>query len=209
MKLAVMQPYFYPYVGYFELIRDVDVFVFLNDVQYIRRGWVNRNRIRNKDKGWIYLTVPVKSHARDTLLKDVEAADGDWHDKHCETLRTTYRGASSHPLYKEYESAKPTNLCDFLCSSIESTSRLLGLPTLFVRSESLRCEGKGQDRIVNICKAVGCDEYRNLSGGRELYDEDVFSSNGIRLRFQEPVRHGNLLSVLDLMLGDHLSRLAD
>lgn len=101
MRIAVQQPYFYPYLGYFKLISSVDKFVFFNDVQYIRRGWINRNRI-NVDN---YLTVPILKTKRSEIINNIKIDySTHWHYKHCRTLETKYgKKCLEHPIYLFYK----------------------------------------------------------------------------------------------------------
>lgn len=192
MKVAVMQPYFFPYLGYFKLIEQVDVFVFLTNVQYIRRGWVNRNRIRNTEGGTQYLTVPVVKTSRDTQIRDMAISWAvDWHRKQLATLRYVYH-CERHPVYQAYADMHMTNLNAFLQKTIKMCCEHLGIQTVFAESTSFEDDPNATQRIVNICKALGATEYVNPSGGRQLYSQDDFGD--ITLSFMEP---SSGLSILD------------
>jgi len=197
-----MQPYFFPYIGYFELMEAVDLFVFLTDVQYIRRGWVNRNRIRAKDKPFQHLTVPVKQQHQSDPIKDIQIAEGDWCASHLQILRHTY-GKQQHPLLDLYVTlGKHNYLCPMLMDSLVATARIMGLDTQFMDSNGLS-EARGQQRIMEICERLGVGTYINLPGGRDLYQPEKFAEKGIDLQFMVPTSHPNKFSVIDLMLGDH------
>lgn len=205
MRLAVMQPYFYPYLGYFELIRHVDVFVFFTDVQYIRRGWVNRNRIRAANaRGWEYLTVPVEHAPRSTPISDIRTRPG-WQADHRKKLEYAY-GRNKIRDHEFSATLSPTDpgLCDTLTRTIADTARWLGLGTLFRDSREFAAEGKGQDRILDICRQARADTYVNLPGGQGLYSPEEFSRRGLALEILPLTGHANKLSVLDLIFGDGL-----
>lgn len=193
-----MQPYFFPYIGYFEMMAKVDRFVFLDDVQYIRRGWVNRNRIRAKDKEFQYLTVPVADHDRITLIKDMKVVPG-WNERHNEILKHTY-SSKSHPLKTYYASLGGySSLCDLLCDSLGWVATYLGLRCDFVSSSGISSRA-GTDRIVDICRYYGATEYYNLSGGRDIYAGVQFGETVLRI--MEPTRYPNKLSIIDLILSE-------
>jgi hypothetical protein len=196
MKIAVMQPYFFPYIGYFELMAAVDVFVFLNDVQYIRQGWVNRNRIRSKNKPFQYLTVPVVSHPRDSLIKDIQVVSG-WTKQHLKILDYTY-GVKSHPLRDYFSTLRNyESLREMLCDSLIWTARYLGIKCDFHYSDGISTNHKSQ-KIKDICQHFNANEYFNLNGGMSLYSNEDFSP--ISLNFMKPTTYQNHFSILDLIL---------
>lgn len=166
MKIAAMQPYYYPYAGYFRLFAATDLFVIYDCVQWNRRGRVHRYMANT---GWI--TLPIKKTNRDfTRIVDMQWQDG-----------------------KE-NSLSPA---DFVIASMGHICTTLDLPFNCARSSGMSIDSSvhGQDRIIAICKALGATEYVNSPGGRELYDERVFSDNGIRLSFL-PEWRGDFRSVL-------------
>ncbi len=197
-----MQPYLFPYQTYFDLIGAVNMFVFLTDVQYIRRGWVNRNRIRSTDtKGWQYITIPVHKSPRETHICDVKVVPG-FINGHLKKLDHEYgRKALSHPVVEMYKnvSEETDNLCDILITTVSHTSSELGLNTWFSDSTKVPLESRGQERIIQICKYWKADTYVNLPGGRDLYDKESFAKAGIALEFMDSSCSNNL-SMLDVLL---------
>lgn len=200
MKLAIMQPYFFPYIGYFELMASVDVFVFLNDVQYIRRGWVNRNRIPSRHKQFQYLTVPVATHARSASIKQIQIIP-DWVDHHIAILHHSYgKKIKDHPLFDYYKTlGRFSSLDDMLCDSLIWTARHLGISCEFRHSDGISKE-TGKDRIVEICRYFKADEYFNLSGGKTLYSSEDFFP--MKLQFMPPTEFENRFSILDPIFSD-------
>jgi hypothetical protein len=204
MKIAIMQPYYYPYIGYFELIKSVDKFVFLNDVQYIRRGWINRNRIR-WNNSWKYLTVPIIKCSQSTLIENVKICGKDWRNKHLMNLSYSYKEAYKHPAFQYLASFNITdNLCNLLMETIKHTSDLLNIKTEFLDSRDFPTERKKQYRIIDICKQIGAKVYINAAGGVNLYQKTDFNLEGISLIFLKPTTRENKLSILDLLLYDNI-----
>lgn len=199
VKIAIMQPYLFPYPGYFEMMAEVDIFVFLTDVQYIRRGWVNRNRIRRSSDGDpMYFTVPVVKAPRSELILNMQIAGNEWVQDHLRMFATSYgKKAISHPMYEYYKTlAHYSNLCDMLCESAVTMADHLGIETEYCLSTEHPSELRGKDRIIELCKKFSADMYVNLPGGRELYREEEFAENGLKLKFMEPTAKG-YLSILD------------
>jgi hypothetical protein len=206
MKVAVMQPYFFPYIGYFELINSVDVFVFLTNVQYIRRGWINRNRIKSHNEEFQYLTVPIEQCPQHTLIKDVKIHKSDWHKKHLATLTHVYgKKAEEHIVYQKYSECQTTNLSDLLKANIKTCCEHLGIKTKFLESTNFIDSKNPTQRIVQICEALNASEYINATNGRHLYSQEDFKD--IKLTFMEPTNHQNKLSILDLCLGSGIKNL--
>jgi len=208
MKIAIQQPYFYPYFGYFKLIKSVDKFVFFNDVQYIRRGWVNRNRISNG----LFITVPVcKSKRSDFINKIKIDYSSNWHYKHCRTLETRYgKKCTNHPIYLFYKNVqKYIYLVDLLKDSIMNVCEFLKIKTEFIDSEKIKINplSKKQQRIIEICNRLNCKSYYNLPGGKGLYSAEDFLSNEISIQFIQTEKIVNYLSVFDLCLGEGLEKI--
>lgn len=201
MRIAIMQPYYFPYQAYFDLIKSVDIFVFLTDVQYIRRGWINRNRIRWNET-WKYLTVPVVRCSRSTLIKDVAISGKQWKDDHLNSLIYSYgEMASNHQIFKHLESQDKTNLCDLLKETIQHTARFLGINTKFIDSVDIESNSRKQYRLIDTCKELGATTYVNATGGINLYNRNDFEKENIKLEFMPPTQ-GNKLSILDVFWGE-------
>lgn len=207
MKIAVMQPYFYPYLLYFKLIKTVDTFVFLTDVQYLRRGWMNRNCIRTQT-GWQYLTIPVEKSPQDTLIYNIKTVP-DWGQLHCKTLLTTYgKKTEQHWLFQKFkELCAETNLCNFLCKSIQHTAANLDIKTIFLDSRDYPSSLRREHRIIDICKKLNATTYVNLPGGTTLYTPEMFAEHNIQLEFIPILDNSNHLSIIDLCLGDNMEKL--
>lgn len=189
MKIAIMQPYFFPYVGYWKLISEVDQFVILDDVNYIKKGWVNRNRILINGEPY-YITAPLIKASQNKKICEIELVSGNlWRDKLLKTIEMNYRKASAFsetfPLIQALIRYDTNNLSDYLSYQIETISRHVGLGTNFVRSSGLEKNNllAGENKIIDICKYQRANFYLNLPGGKGLYNEKAFAERGISLQF--------------------------
>lgn len=205
-KIAVMQPYFYPYVGYFDLIKNVDYFVFLTDVQFTRRSWISRNKIRSHQKKWQYIHVPTLKAPQKTLIHDVLIVQNWIEHLNSKLLHTFGKKIEKHPIYLDLQNYKDeTNLCRMLCNSVIRTASYLNITTKFLDSRNFRTtHEKNQNGIIEIVKNLGGTIYINACGGRCLYQKDEFEKHNIKLDFMPDVSHSNKLSILDLIFGDKI-----
>jgi hypothetical protein len=190
MKLVVMQPYFFPYLGYFQLLHACDTFVFYDDVNYIKNGWINRNRLLLDGKPH-YFTVPLAGASPFEPIDETrfEAAQPRWKRKMLETFRAAYRrapnGDRTIALVEQALAADTDRIGELARRSVRSVLDLLGLRRDI--RESSRAYGNGdlsgQERVLDICRRERASIYINAPGGRGLYEERAFRSAGIELRF--------------------------
>jgi hypothetical protein len=194
MKLAIMQPYIFPYIGYFSLIHSVDKFVFFDDVNFIKRGWINRNKILSSKKELLF-SIPLKKASQNKLINEIFIADEvPWEDKLLRTIEHSYGREpgfiKAYPLIEEvvrYKAEKISELANF---SIMKICKYLEIERDFVNSSALLgidLNKRGQDRIIDICKNVDADTYNNAIGGMSLYSKDLFKENNIKLNFISPI----------------------
>lgn len=188
-RVAVMQPYFFPYVGYFQLINAADDFVIFDDVNFIKRGWINRNNILiNGDKK--LFSVSVHGASSNKLINELEIADD--FAKFLKMIEISY---SKAPYFKQtFNMVK--NICDysdknlakFIGNSLVKISEYLNLDTIFLYSSEVRKDEtlKGQDKIIAICKELEATDYINLMGGIDLYDNNKFKEEDLNLKFLKP-----------------------
>lgn len=194
-----MQPYFFPYKGYFDLIASVDKFIFLDDVQYVKRRWINRNIIPAPNKkDIIFITVPIKNVSRETKINQIEIFDKKWSEKHMKTFIHVYGKNNINNIFKEFYLSlnQYFNLSKMLCNSIIWVCDLLGIKKEFYYSSDYPSLLKGQDRIIELCKSFNCTSYTNAYGGKKLYDENIFNENNIQLNFM-PEFDGEKLSIIN------------
>jgi hypothetical protein len=188
MILAAHQPQFMPWLGYFEKMASADVFVLLDDVQFKKNEWQNRNRIWSR-QGPQWLTVPVL-HEFPCEIRNVRLNETtSWRYKHVQTITQVYGKARRfaevwQPWEKLYET-KPMTLCEINLRSIELLSAPLGVATKTVLSSTLGVEGKSTERLVNLCRKLGADEYLAGAGGHDYMDLSLFEKAGIKVSFQD------------------------
>ena len=189
MKVAIMQPYFFPYIGYWQLIHAVNRFVIYDDVNYIKGGWINRNRILVNGKP-AYITVPLYQSSPYKRICDTSLQPSPiWRDKLVKMVEITYRKAPHFaevfPVVENLIRLEADNLPDYLAQQLQTMAAFMGVKTEFVVSS--RCyensELSGQARILDICKQERAITYINLQGGQNLYDSETFYGAGIDLRF--------------------------
>ncbi len=215
MKLAIMQPYFLPYIGYFQLLAAVDKFVVFDDVHYINRGWINRNRLLLNGQAHTF-TVPLRAASQNKLIYEIELADDDrWRDKLLRTLhqaycKTPYYGQVSG-LFDRVINYSTRQLDEFLLNSLREVTNYLALDVEIVKTSKIydNVQLKGQERILDICRQEQTDIYINAIGGIELYDRDRFAQHAVSLRFlkskpisyaQGKFEHLAWLSILDVIM---------
>lgn len=201
--VAIMQPYFFPYAGYFRLFAASDLFVIYDCVQFPRRGWVHRNKLKDASGKAHWLTLPLEKASQDVLIHDLRFPPNAA-ELLAERLRPfplAVTPATEHILaaLKDVRGAP----LEYIERLLELTVAYCGLPWRVVRSSTLDVppEFRGQDRILEIARRLGARRYVNASGGRGLYDPAVFDSAGIELRFLEEYRGPNT-SILQRMLHD-------
>ena len=189
MRIAVMQPYLFPYVGDFQLIRSVDKFILFDDVNYINKGWINRNRILVNNAPYLF-TVPLAGASQNKLINETEVEGNEkWRVKFLRTVEMSYSKApyfkEVFPLIKEIIYNSDTNLSHFVHFSIVSLADYAGISTRIIPTSQIYKNEllKGEDRIIDICLQESAGEYVNPIGGLELYSKEKFEQKGIKLLF--------------------------
>lgn len=192
MKLAVMQPYFFPYLGYFQLFHAVDLFVIYDDVNYIKGGWINRNFILMNCRSQ-RITVPLaEASSFKTIAATELVVDGRWRERLLKTLRQAYAKAPYfEPVYALAEGvilSPCTSLAELALRSIRAVANYLLLTTEIRPSARPYANRslKGEARILDICRRESADAYYNLPGGETLYNRAAFSEAGVKLHFIHP-----------------------
>lgn len=192
MKLAAMQPYFFPYLGHFDLLNQADVWIVYDAAQYIRHGWVNRNRVLHPASGWWYITVPVKKHPLKTPINQIAIASTDWKAQVFKRLEHYHMDA---PFYgevigflEEGFSGDEISLAKLNAVLFRATASRLGIQTpIYVFSEmglSIEPAGGAEGLALALCRAVGAAEFINPPGGVNLYSPEKFAEQGIKLTIQ-------------------------
>jgi ribosomal protein S18 acetylase RimI-like enzyme len=215
-RLAIMQPYAFPYLGYFHLISLSDLFVFYDDVNYIKRGWINRNRILANGAASRF-AIPVADSSQNRRINQIRTAyDSRWIDRFYKTLvgayrRAPYFDASIDPIISVFR-AHHDSISELAIASIVAIYDHIGASLRFSRSSIASPDSVGlqkADRLIAICKRLGYRHYVNASNGRALYDRESFMREGIDLSFvkssavQYPQFGGAFipdLSIIDVMM---------
>ena len=197
--VAIMQPYFYPYAGYFRLFARADLFVVYDCVQFPRRGWVHRNRLTGADGQLHWLTLLLQHAAQDTPIRAMQFQPGAMQQLQGELRRfPALASAPAERLARLPLFSGGTLLVDYLEANLRAALDWLGIDCPTVRSSSLPIDPhlRGQQRILAIARHLGAGRYLNSPGGRELYDVDAFAQAGVQLEFLEPAT-GNPASLLE------------
>jgi hypothetical protein len=192
MKLAVMQPYLFPYIGYFQLVAAVDRFVFYDDVAYANNSWINRNRWRLQGQT-AYFTVPLNGASQSKPIAEIGVEPSlVWRRKLRNTLRQAYGRAPQFDavsaLFESVIDGDFDTIAAMAKASIELASQYIGLATTFIASSACYANHhlRGSDRILDICKREAASEYLNLPSGRALYSPCEFLAHGVALNFIAP-----------------------
>ncbi len=188
MRVAIMQPYFMPYIGYFQLINAVDKFVIYDNIQYTKKGWINRNRILLNGKD-TFITLPLKKSSDYLDVCERYISDDFDKKKMLNYLNSSYNKApyfkDIYPVLCDIINNSEKNLFSYIYNSIIEINKILGISTKIIISSSLNIDHstKNVDKVLAICKELGATEYYNAIGGVELYDKELFKQNGITLNF--------------------------
>ena len=184
MKLAIMQPYFFPYIGYFQLINAVDVFVIYDDVQFIKGGWINRNLLLLKGDKFLFNLI-INGASSNKKINEIVVNSNQ--SKLVKTIENSYKKApyfeSVFPLFVSIIKSNDKCLSMFIRNSIIKICNYINIETEIIISSTLNKNNdlKGQEKVVSICKLLNSDEYINAIGGQKIYDKDFFLNNNIQL----------------------------
>ena len=220
-----MQPYIFPYIGYFHLIEASSIFVFYDDVHYIKGGWINRNRMLNQNRGSIF-TIPVSKTSPNKLINETSPViDERWKNKLHKQLVQNYGKAPyfsdvidqiTSVFEKQY-----TDVTDLAIESILAVYNYLAIEVDYTKSSICSPSTRGlnkADRIIQITKELGYQSYVNAQGGKDIYTKDYFSSNGVTLAFIksdhiEYEQHSNkfvpCLSIIDVLMFNDKERIVE
>ncbi len=202
--IAIMQPYFYPYAGYFRLFSRADLFVIYDCVQFPRRGWVHRNRLTAADGSLQWLTLRLAYAPQETAIRDMRLEAGAMTQLTEDLQRfPTLAGAPPADLAALPLLVGTGDLVDYLASNLQTALDRLSIQCPMRRSSELAIDPslRGQARILAIARELGATRYLNSPGGRDLYDERAFREAGIKLEFLEPSA-GASSSMLERLLAE-------
>ncbi len=214
-RVAIVQSSYIPWKGYFDLIRSVDEFILFDDVQFTKRDWRSRNRIKT-GQGGLWLTVPVSTKGKYLqAIKDTEIADPAWQNAHWQTISTHYARAPFFPLYKAaleelFRGCTETHLSLVNRRLIEGLCGMLGITTRLSWSMDYTVVPGKTERLVSLCRQAGAAEYLSGASARDYLDATLFAAAGIGVAFTDyagypeyPQLHppfDHYVSVIDLLL---------
>jgi hypothetical protein len=191
VRLAVMQPYFFPYIGYFQLIAAVDMFIVYDNIKYTKKGWINRNRMLQNGRD-VMFSLPLKNASDSLDVCERELAKEFNRDKLMNQFIGAYRRApcfgQTLPLLEHVVRYEEDNLFRFLHHSLIRTCEHLGITTEIKISSGIDIDHdlKSQEKVLALCEAVGASTYVNAIGGTDLYSKETFQKKGIELKFVKP-----------------------
>jgi hypothetical protein len=216
-----MQPYFFPYIGYFQLIQSIDVFVVYDNIKYTKKGWINRNRMLQNGKD-VMFSLPLKSDSDSLDVCERELAADFNRDKLLNQFKGAYLRApyfaQTFPLVEQIVRYADKNLFHFLHNSIVAVCKYLVIDTEIRVSSEIAIDHrlKNQDKVLVLCESFGASTYVNAIGGMELYSKETFREKGIELKFikSKPFEYpqfGNefvpWLSIIDVMMFNPKNRI--
>ena len=212
-SIAIMQPVFLPWLGYFEQIGVTDTFMFLDDVQYTKQDWRNRNRIRTKT-GWMWLTVPVRKAGHDQPISETQIDGAFWKRKHVKSLQQNYARAPYYAdimaLIEPHIRARQTTLVGLTESLIESMASYLSIGGVFLRASDVpKSTQDRNERLIELCQHAGADCFFTGPAANDYLDHELFARHGISVVFQDYIHpvypqafdsFESHMSVLDLLM---------
>lgn len=214
-----MQPYFFPYLGYFSLIKHTDNFILFDPVQFIRHGWIERNRILKQNGGWVYIKVPLLNKGRDVLIRDIQIDNSqDWQGKilaqvqHYKRIAPYYYRVRS--LLGDLMSIRSNSIVEVNKSLLLGIGNYIGVnKEIQIYSQldlNIETPNTPDEWALNICRAMeGVTEYWNPPGGVTFFDRNKYHNAGIKLKFQSvilsPYKQGGTefetgLSIIDVLM---------
>lgn len=232
VTLGIMQPYFFPYLGYYQLLAACDRLVIYDNCQYIKQGWVNRNRLLKNNGEVTYITVPLKRHTHKSLINEVQIYnETDWRKKILTTIRQNYFKANyfneiysmlQSILLQEYEKISQLNRVSIseICRILEIKTEIIFSSDRYAKVED-EIKSGGFDckpmvkRVLSICEIEQANHYLNAIGGTELYSKELFYENGVRLEFvkRDNISYRQLnegfvpdLSIIDILMNAGVER---
>lgn len=221
--IAIMQPYFCPYIGYFQLIKSADVFVIYDNIKYTKKGWINRNRLLANGAAATF-SIPIKKDSDHLDVRERFVAEDFDRQKLLNRIKGAYGKApcfgEAIPVVERALLCDAQNLFEYVHQSVQEICRYLGITTEIVRSSGIEIDHslRSQDKVIEICKALQATTYINPIGGQELYAKHAFRDQGIELQFLQPnnivyPQLGNsfveFLSIIDVMMFNARETISD
>jgi hypothetical protein len=219
MKISISQPTLFPWIGYFNMIKNSDVFVFLDNVKFKKQTWHMRNRLKSSskvDESEIWVRIPTKLPKTDTMIKDVLIDNNqDWKQKHLDSFQYNYGNKYEDILFlKELYQKDWEKICDFNIEFITQCCKFLEIDTKLVRASELDVHGRKSHLVLDICKRLNADTLLANSGSKNYLEQDkqIFDAAKVSISYHnynhiEYDQHGELfledLSILDLLFSEN------
>lgn len=215
MRVAIIQPSFIPWKGFFDIINSVNTFVHLDDVQYTKSDWRNKNYIYGKN-GMLRLTIPVKKSSHTTLIKDILIDNAkDWKNEHLKSIQRIYSKANYYSEYigliEDIYSFETIYLADFVINAIEKISKILGFNTNFVRASGLGISGVKDEKLIRICQKLGATHYLSGPSAKNYINQYAWTKAKIVIEFKDynynkynqlSVEFNHQVSILDVIFNN-------
>ena len=224
MQAGIMQPYFFPYIGYWQLLNVVDEYIVFDDVNYIKRGWINRNNILLNGQRKL-INLHIKDASQNRLIKDTQIAQTEKDNRNLlATITQCYRYApyyeDVYALIERILNDKSTCVSDYLVNQLKEICTYLHIRTRIILSSSIETDNalKGEEKIIDICKKRKADKYINAIGGKSLYHQEKFRERGIELKFlrTREIQYKQFgeayipnLSIIDVMMFNDVDRIKE
>lgn len=226
MKIAIMQPYIFPYIGYMQMVNAVDTFVFYDDVNFIKQGWVNRNNILVGKNVYLF-TIPLEGATSFCEIRKTKINQhlyGLWKTKFLQTLTQNYKKApffeATFNIINEVLNKETDVISGLAVESVQKISEYLDIKTKFKLSSNAynNKELDRKERLIDICKKEGASYYINAIGGQKLYQKQDFAKEGIQLSFikSKPIEYQQFkndfvpwLSIIDVMMFNSVTEIKD
>ena len=224
MKIAIMQPYFLPYLGYWQMLNAVDRFILYDDVNYIKNGWINRNNLLDNGKAHFF-TLTLDGASSFKLINETHInGSAEARNKVTSYIKNAYRKApffkAVFPMIEDIVNYPDTNIALLLENHFRMLTDYLEIDAEIVVSSHIDkdCSLKAQDKVLDICKRQGAKFYINAIGGTELYSKEDFASHGIELQFIKmlPIEYLQFkhdfvpnLSILDVMMFNSVEKIKE
>lgn len=218
MIVSISQPTLFPWIGYFNLIKNSDIFVFLDNVKFEKRSWQMRNRIKRiskEDEGGVWIRIPTRLDKSETLIKDVLIDNTQkWREQHITAFKNHYGNSfDGIDFLKEIYSKKFDKLAEFNIEFITQCCRFLDIKTKLIKATDLQVYGKRSFLLLDICKSLGATEYLTTIGAKDYLknDQNIFEKENINISYHEYKHHTyrqrgktfiENLSVLDLLFNE-------
>lgn len=212
MRVGIMQPYLFPYLGYYQLIKAVDTFVIYDDVNYIKQGWINRNRILMNGSDFMF-TINLRGSSSFKKINEIEVIGNNY--KLTKTIEQAYCKApffkNVFPVIAHILMDKEPNLARYLINSLNIVIEYLNIRVSVLISSEIEKDTllKGAEKTIDICRKLKTTNYINAIGGQELYSKEMFAENGLILNFikSKPIVYRQFknqfvanLSIIDVMM---------